>query len=411
MFDLDKNLRNDVIQLIHDSWRQQSTPTSNQIIIGGSTVEGGMVGRFFQPTKESSQNKEIEVDFNILTATIPVNMKHLVIDKQKSPNIVNLQCTQSLFELITNEYDQMIFKDGQHSEYIETGTLKESYIQALHFRHLIPFVRDILAESEGKSICIDNPFGEITKAAVAIEFDVNTDNKLWVRASIDLAIMLKILWWPSVAAEWITRSRNWPPQAEVDELAAYAYIIAKPSTAEKDESKTKEFSYSFHEIETKLSQRRSPQQQRIYFLFKSLFYRYFKPIDKEHIPSFWAKSIMFWLMEKHPPTDKLWENDIEILKYMFQTLNNVIKDENLGYYFIPSINLLDAFIKSKGDDFHAMKETLMNKISYIYNNLEILLTTLPIEECYEFYENIRRTINNCSTMIQQNSYPRKEGKH
>ena len=112
------------------------------------------------------------------------------------------------------------------------------------------------SRSRGENICISNQYSEKTKALVATEFNIISD---WFCISVGLAIMLKIMWWPSITDEWITLSCNWQTQEEIQELPAYAYIMIKTLTAENDEPRMMEFSYLFHEIETRLCQQQSSQ--------------------------------------------------------------------------------------------------------------------------------------------------------
>ena len=81
------------------------------------------------------------------------------------------------------------------------------------------------------------------------------------------------------------------------QLTTRCFVIAKPSDEEKDNKKTYELTYLFHEVETTLAQMRSNGQNIIYMKYKSLLCKHIKPIDPENIPSFWGKTLRFWLCE------------------------------------------------------------------------------------------------------------------
>ena len=56
---------------------------------------------------------------------------------------------------------------------------------------------------------------------------------------------------------------------------------------------------------------RSEHQRVIYLIFKILFYKWIKPLDQEKLPSYIAKTIVFWTCENYPPEHVIWKNDFK----------------------------------------------------------------------------------------------------
>ena len=59
---------------------------------------------------------------------------------------------------------------------------------------------------------------------------------------------------------------------------------------------------------------------------------------------------MFWAMEKFDPSNEFWSDDNTAIKKLLQSLADAIRESKLNYYFIPGINLMEAFMRAKGED-------------------------------------------------------------
>ena len=96
------------------------------------------------------------------------------------------------------------------------------------------------------------------------------------RLSFDLVPCLKLGFWPSVADDWKTRNRAWPAQSVVDEIASRGTHLVGKTFCHDDI----DWRLSFSVAEIELATRWSPVQHFVYFVFKSLFYKFVKPLDK-----------------------------------------------------------------------------------------------------------------------------------
>ena len=398
---IDEELQDAVQSIINIYWKKVRKSSSKcRIAIGGSTVEGAMCARYCHPKHERPVNEEVEVDFNILICDIPSSFQFLVEDIPGKPGNVTVKCEEEFFRLIFSDYDANCFKKGQSKRCIMPFHLKEALIGEMKSAKLMELVKKVLSISMKQSVeAIElKPYSEILKASSATDIELIVDGNSLVNVSTDMALMIRVSWWPSVANEWKDRERAWPCKNEIDQLTQHCFIIAKPSDDEKTNFNSFVCTYSFYHIESKLANMRSKKQNFVYFIFKCMIYKHVKPIDSERIPSFWGKTIMFQMMENYPPDHKFWDDTIQALSYLFNVLKGAIQTSFLKYFFIPSINIMKELPKT-------IKEEVICKINSIINNLETHLLRLPIEEGITFYNNILYEYSKIKSILVE------QGKH
>jgi len=101
---------------------------------------------------------------------------------------------------------------------------------------------------------------------------------------------------------------------------------------------------------------RSPVQHSVYFVFKSLFYKFIKPlsadvaapqvllVNKKYLASYTAKTVMMWTSES---VDQSWwteDNAAECLTVLLLALQSAFECRTLDHYFVSSVNLLDGVL-------------------------------------------------------------------
>jgi len=104
------------------------------------------------------------------------------------------------------------------------------------------------------------------------------------KISLDIVPCFKLMFWPSVAAEWKTRDRLWPHQPVIDGIVGKgAHLVTKEFCHDDID-----WRLSFSVAEIDLATRWSPVQHFVYFVFKSLFYKFIKPLSADvavpHVP-------------------------------------------------------------------------------------------------------------------------------
>ena len=344
-------LTSNVLEAVREKSRlgkNQNEGSLQNADIAGSVSEGGMVARIFRPVN-GNLAREVEADIQFTLFEIPPSHKNIVEDIPGKKGFVKL-CVEDdlMWSFTTNEswkvkrqkfgiYHEKTFKN----DYLNPYFLKKELARLLKIdvknRCLM---ESLLTASVGKKVQLIIQPPKITKATVECGLDVNISGKYITRVAWDVATVIRIKWWPEAAREWIFRERNWPSQLVVTNMTKMAYLITKPSDEQKG---TLELRYSFAHLERELVLKRSSDQGYIYLIFKSMFYKWIKPIDSEAISSFVAKTIMFWASEKYPPESEIWQkaSSIYAVTYLLRELLSALEKKHLPYYFIPCINVIE----------------------------------------------------------------------
>ena len=124
-----------IIKLVWEKFRHSNNKA--ELLIGGSTVEGAMVSRFFKPTNHRgllTHFKEIEFDLNYLIATIPVEMKHLVQDIPGNLGKVTVKNCEDLLQCFVDDTHKEWFRSGQNNPLVDSFRAKEAVMGLLTFK-------------------------------------------------------------------------------------------------------------------------------------------------------------------------------------------------------------------------------------------------------------------------------------
>ena len=180
------------------------------------------------------------------------------------------------------------------------------------------------------------------------------------RLSIDLVFCLKCNFWPEVAAEWPKREREWPEQATIKNIVTDGiHVVCK----ELHHSAI-DWRLSFSVAEIKITQQWTPWQHYIYFIFKSLFYKYLKPLsnkDIKVITSYLFKTVMLNVSENFAQSWWCKENAGECLNVLLMTILSAFESKFLPHHFVPTFNLLERADKET--------ERILNTAIDILNSL------------------------------------------
>ena len=158
-------------------------------------------------------------------------------------------------------------------------------------------LEDLLCGSTEKNVNLVIGPPKLTKATVESSIDIYVNKNYFSNWAWDVSTMFRINWWSDIAHQWVFRKRNWPKKAFINEITKMAYLITKSSVEPSLEIDITELRYSFSHLERALVSRTSVDQNYIYFIFKSMFYKWIKPIDSDIISPFFAKTVMFWVCE------------------------------------------------------------------------------------------------------------------
>ena len=329
----------------------QKKGSFHDAIITGSNSEGGAMSRLFKPT-DGHISRDMEIDTELMLLDIPVSHKNLVEDISDKEGFVKVRFTDGiLHNLILKgnwkvkkedyiKYIPFLFEDGYVRPYFLKEKMRSALIWGDHSRNML---EDLLSRSTEKNVNLVMGPPKLTKATIESSFDIYVDKNHFSNWAWDVSTVFRINWWPDIAREWVFRKRNWPKKTFINEITKTAYLITKSSAEPSLEKDVTELRYSFSHLERALVSRRSADQNYIYFIFKSMFYKWIKPIDSDIISSFFAKTVMFWVCEEFSPDNKMWQkcSCVQAINHLFRELLSALEKSHLPYYFIPSINVIE----------------------------------------------------------------------
>ena len=332
----------------------QNNGELDNVSIAGSTYEGAIVARIFRPSN-GSVSREIETDIEFTLLNIPESQKNIVEDIPDKKGFARIRITDSLLWKfsVTSNWDvyKQHFEDRRHKickgGYFKPNVMKETLSSNLDINRSPSSqlqIETFLSASTKEKITLKFNTPTITKATVQDNFDVYANEKLVLNVAWDFSTLIRINWWPQVANEWIFRKRKWPNKTVINDLTKMSYLITKSSVDPSSGNDTSELQYSFAHLEKELISRRSSDQGYLYLIFKSMFYKWIKPIDPETISSFIVKTVMLWLCEEYCPNHHIWRKKscVRTLNRLFCKLLSALEDRKLPYYFIPTINVIEG---------------------------------------------------------------------
>ncbi|XP_033098695.1 uncharacterized protein LOC117102513, partial [Anneissia japonica] len=123
--------------------------------------------------------------------------------------------------------------------------------------------------------------------------------------TVDVAIALNGVNWPTIATPWISRKRLWPEKNVVDKIIKDGYHIV-PKYHPGGSGIDLEWRLSFSLAERTLAHTFTDTQRNCYMVFKKLWRKYLK-VPKV-LSSYHIKTTMFWLCERSSSSDWMESN-------------------------------------------------------------------------------------------------------
>ncbi|XP_065654335.1 uncharacterized protein LOC136080885 isoform X1 [Hydra vulgaris] len=180
------------------------------------------------------------------------------------------------------------------------------------------------------------------------------------------------LFWPSEAVSWTKRIRYWPDLELVKLIEKKGFHIVPKSSPDGDN--LLEWRISFSAAETVLSLHRTEKQNYIYFLFKSIFYRFVKSYsNNSSMTSYVCKTLMMWACEQQPQS---WWEEISPengVLFLIEQLIEGIKQKYIKHYFLEGVNLIEQYSQSTLNTAFSALDDLKNNF---YKHLNLSLEKL-----------------------------------
>ncbi|XP_067929308.1 protein mab-21-like 3 [Watersipora subatra] len=164
------------------------------------------------------------------------------------------------------------------------------------------------------------------------------EDRRFNESDVDIVPALLLPEWPSLAAEWITRPRKWPPQKLVDEITSFGVmVVCKPP---RGGNKLTDWRLSFSKAEVLLlSDTELPCKQHAHKIFKYIV-KHLAGLPAV-LNSYHCKSITLWACERHQPSYWCWENLSRCVFGLLDDLLYCIASAQCHHYFLPRMNLFE----------------------------------------------------------------------
>jgi len=282
----------------HDEGKSllNSMATSNEVSwvddwqVSGSLMEGCFSPSFFagNGSLKTGGTLAMDIDAEMNIAELPDIYRKCVID-DINPGFTQMQVMNNGCDFservdfsIENKSDVMD-KDGfllpnKVKDYILRTTTNKVHNQ-------IPFNTNIEKLSAFFQAPIDviSFYENVTKATYLQQYHLYVQDKFYLFLSFDIATTFRLAWMSNYTKIWMKRKRLWPRLELLTSELNTSYIITKPSYEQKNNKLTRELRYSFSHIERKIISMQSNEQRVVYFISKTIFYSWVKPLESDKV--------------------------------------------------------------------------------------------------------------------------------
>ena len=167
--------------------------------------------------------------------------------------------------------------------------------------------------------------------------------------TVDMVYCIRCLSWPSQAADWKIRHRNydWPDSAIVDHVISNGcdvVHVAHPRCRQDEWNSQHQWRLSFSRAEIVLLNRWMPAQQVVYHMLRYYVKTQCLTTDSADkiFSNYHVKTLMLWACELKPRS--WWTGDLNVVRSSVQLLHTLavwLTDACYQHYFINSCNLMD----------------------------------------------------------------------
>jgi len=376
------------------------------IKLAGSITEGSFSARLFEDDPDFPNDRlhrQYETDLEFTMFEFNPEFRPYFQDVPQKPGFLRIHIGDgtNVPRAVTRFFDhatptRLSSLVDPFSGHLLSNKIKKKYASEMNFdeNHLYvdvaKLITSFLTYVPVTDISTSHVTAEATKATSTFAFNILLRDKISLKVSSDFAFMLRCNWSPNLYETLRQRwSSTWLASLNLTSELQTAYIIAKPSNEERDNDNSTEFRYSFAHLERKLISFRTIQQQEIYLIFKSLFYRWVKPLDPVRLSSFICKCTMLWLVEAYPPNDPVWvtsgSSKQTALSLLLRKLYSYFIKGYMPYYFIPSINILQRIPME-------VTEQVSRILSHIQRNFRLFLPSDRVQLIRGYLWNTRSSL-------------------
>jgi len=165
--------------------------------------------------------------------------------------------------------------------------------------------------------------------------------------TVDYVLSLRHIQWPSCAAEWQGRQRQWPDSHTVKDVVTYGcHLVLKqpPSLSQEDPLYGMFFQYSFARAENILLNKLNDDNPVLTDCLRMLKFLCEMHFDRPCLlKSYHMQTLVLLAAERLPPSHWKADNFVKHLLDLLDDLLHCLVMQNLPNYFIPQQNLLQQF--------------------------------------------------------------------
>ena len=210
----------------------------------------------------------------------------------------------------------------------------------------VTFCRAIKERLDMLPLDPDTWSGDVMTNAVMLFVNLtNWCSTPWPNRSFNCHLVIPCDWPEEGRIKWLQRDRFWPSHSVVEKVARSSCYLLPLWTNSRDVNKADkevmEFKMTFSMAEVLLLLETEPKEKQCIVVLKSLKQKYF--IDHQIISSFSIKMVFFWYLESTSWHERQSLGRGELLEKLLNKFIGFLNERNLPHFFIPIINLLDAF--------------------------------------------------------------------
>ena len=213
----------------------------------------------------------------------------------------------------------------------------------------------------------------------------------------DRVMSIRCYFWPTVASEWIQRSRSfgWPTSDVISSIVNFGcHLVAVGHP--KSETKLLEWRLSFSIAEKHLVWSFNHVQIQCYAVLKIILKQYIKlrcSPQNQVLCSYFIKTFLFWKYETTPLNFWCKSNFRECIIYLLRDFSKCIHEGVIRHYFLPRFNLLSVKLTPE-----AQTELMQLYDIVIQNDISILKECEAMRNVWSNFllanENQMKIINN-----------------
>ena len=312
-----------------------------EALITGSIADGLRVPALSRPNLYTTlRSVQPEADYLIILKNMIITDPEWLVE-WRMPGYIQIQLPGSI-EKIWEEQGYVVereYSSGVH-RFLSAQQLRKDFAYQVSYR--IAQDTNLRIYGSCRLGCENAEVREVEAhgPAIYVKYDLEDTH-------VDYVLALECSFWPTCAEDWPNRSRNWPPQRDVDIIFNNGcHLVPKQPPAV--------FQPSDYEIETVWRVSFSVAESILFFKMEKdmqILKKCLKILKMLHgfhfaspniITTYHLKTLTLWAAERFPLNTFTETNVAHIVLALLDDLLHCLATKKLPHYFISSVNLLEG---------------------------------------------------------------------